>query len=283
MVIDDINHPTILQIVALRDRRERDRTGLFFCEGARFLIQASAQNAVEQVIATPEILCGGPLARYIHALKRKGIEPTIVEQSLFERLSLSKEPSGVGVIARQRWQPLPSPKGLTDGCWISFDQVQSPGNLGSIMRTCDAVGASGALFVGRDVDPYDPGAVRGSMGSIFSQPLTRTSWHALRSWSRAARVLIVGTSPHAERDYREVSYRRPVVLAMGWEREGLSQERLAQCDAVVRIPMVGGADSLNVAVAASIMLYEVFGQRTPAGRPKRLAFRRSSQSLTNRT
>lgn len=188
-------------------------------------------------------------------------------------MSLATEPSGIGIVARQRWHDLPSPHSLHDGCWISFDFVQSPGNFGTVLRTCDAAGASGVLLIGPDVDPYDPGAVRGSMGAIFSQRLTRTSWKELRDWAGTARVLIVGTSPHAQHDYREVSYRRPVVIAMGCERGGLSEERLSECDAVVRIPMAGAADSLNVAVAASIMLYEVYGQRRPAGKPRRLPLR----------
>jgi TrmH family RNA methyltransferase len=273
MVIDDIHHPSIQQFLALRDRSERDRRGLFLCEGLRFLIQGLASRAVERVYVTPALLGSGPATRYLNAARRSGIPVEAVSERMFRRMSLSTEPSGIGIVARQRWRDLPSPNSLHDGCWVSFDMVQSPGNFGTVLRTCDAAGASGTLLIGADVDPNDPGAVRGSMGSIFSQRLTRTSWEELRKWAGAARVLIVGTSPHANYDYREVSYRRPVVITMGCERRGLSEERLSECDAVVRIPMVGTADSLNVAVAASIILYEVYGQRKPAGKPRRLPLR----------
>jgi RNA methyltransferase, TrmH family len=264
VAIDEFNHPLVREILSLRDQRARDRTGLFFCEGPRFLIQAAAHNAVERVIVTPAALGAGQFSHTLRLLRRKNVETCTVDARVFSKLSLALEPSGVGLIARQRWHALPTPRGLRDGCWIAFDRIQSPGNLGTIVRTCDAVAASGAVIMGPDVDPYDPGCVRASMGSIFSQGLIRSSWPEMRAWATAARVLIVGTSPHAERDFREVSYRRPVVLAMGCERQGLSAERMEECDVLVRIPMVGTADSLNVAVAASVLLYEVFSQRRPA-------------------
>jgi RNA methyltransferase, TrmH family len=262
---------TFQKLLSLRSRRERDRAALFLSEGWRFLIQAAAHDAVENVIVTPSAAGRTPHAQVLAALRRKSIPITRIDESRFEALSFSHEPSGVAVVAKQRWNPLPAPAGLRDGCWVSFEAVRSPGNLGTVLRTADAMGATGAILVGPDVDPYDPRVVRASMGSIFSQRLTRETWPALRSWARSARVLVVGTSSHAECDYREVCYRRPIVLAMGCEREGLSQERLDECDVVVRIPMVGTADSLNVATAASILLYEVYRQRRPAGKPKRIA------------
>jgi TrmH family RNA methyltransferase len=143
--------------------------------------------------------------------------------------------------------------------------VQYPGNLGTILRTCDAVGGAGLILVGPATDPYDPAAVRASMGAVFSQRLVRASREELAAWKRRHTCLVVGTSPAAAAHYRTVSYRPPVVLCMGSEGHGLSQDLKALCDVMVRIPMVGRCDSLNVGVAASIVLYEIEHQHR-AGR-----------------
>jgi TrmH family RNA methyltransferase len=118
--------------------------------------------------------------------------------------------------------------------------------------------------VGRASDPYDPASVRASMGALFSQRFVRTTAEELFAWTRRHHCLLAGTSPAGAADYRAVSYRPPTVLFMGSERKGLPPEHQARCDAVVRIPMVGSSDSLNLAVATSVMLYEIFNQRRAA-------------------
>jgi RNA methyltransferase, TrmH family len=140
--------------------------------------------------------------------------------------------------------------------------VRSPGNLGTILRTCEAVGGAGAILIGDGIDPYDPATVRATMGAVFSQRFVRTGFRELVGWKRQTGIRLVGTSPLAVKNYRAGDYRGPLILYMGSERKGMSPEHQALCDEMVRIPMVGRADSLNIAVATGVMLYEVFHQRT---------------------
>lgn len=183
-----------------------------------------------------------------------------ITPELFLRLSRAEEPQWIGAIVRQRWETpasIPSSPGL---CWVALDEVHSPGNLGTILRTGDAVGASGLIIIGNSVDPYDPACVRATMGAIYAQRFIRMSSAEFTAWKRHEGGFLVGTSPHAKQDYRAVSYPPETILFMGGERKGLSEERQRLCDQLVRIPMVGGGDSLNLAIATGVMLYEIFNQ-----------------------
>lgn len=131
----------------------------------------------------------------------------------------------------------------------------------SILRTSEAVGGPGLILLGDAVDPYDPATVRASMGSLFSQRFVRTSVSEARRWKDRQPYMLVGTAPSGSIDYQAIDYRRPTVLLMGGERKGLSGDLQALCDTTVRIPMIGHTDSLNLSVAASLLLYEVFNQR----------------------
>jgi TrmH family RNA methyltransferase len=146
---------------------------------------------------------------------------------------------------------------------VALDAAQDPGNIGTILRTSDAVGGAGLLLLGQSADPYDPGALRASMGAIFSQRLVKTDFTQLLQWARQQHIPLVGTSDSASTDYRAAHYHQPTVLLMGSERAGLSQEQQAQCDLVVKIPMVGRSDSLNLAVATGVLLYELFRHTSP--------------------
>ena len=188
---------------------------------------------------------------------------------MFLRLSRAEEPQWIGAVVRQRWDTLPvapsSPAATGGLCWVALDQVHSPGNLGTILRTGDAVGASGLILIGDSVDPYDPACVRATMGAIFAQRLVRATPQEFASWKQGNDFRLVGTSPHAAHDYRAVSYPAQTVLFMGGEKKGLSDEQQRLCDDLVRIPMVGRSDSLNLAVATGVLLYEVFNQRRKMG------------------
>jgi TrmH family RNA methyltransferase len=169
---------------------------------------------------------------------------------------------------RQRWTPLERIVPADDSCWIMLDTVRSPGNLGTILRTSEAVGGAGLILLGDAVDPYDPAAVRASMGSLLSQRFVRTTVADVLRWKDRQQCVLVGTAPSAATDYQAVDYRAPAVLLLGGERKGLSSELQALCDVVVRIPMLGHTDSLNLSVAASLLLYEVFTQRRRDASPE---------------
>lgn len=261
-LVNSVQHFSIRRLLRLQRREERERTGLFLAEGLRFVAQAIEHDAaIEQLVIAPTLLANPFGRKLARELRRAGVPALEVTPEVFRGVAQAEEPQGIAVVVRQRWEPLAQVDGADGLCWIALSAVQSPGNLGTILRTSDAVGGAGAILVGGAVDPYDPAAVRATMGAIFAQRFARASLGEFAAWKRRRGCYLVGTSPGGSVDYRAVRYRAPLVVFMGWERRGLSREDQALCDAIVRIPMVGSSDSLNLAVATGVMLYEVFGQR----------------------
>jgi TrmH family RNA methyltransferase len=257
------NNLFIKRIRALHLRAERERTGLYYVEGMRFVAQAARHNAhFETLVVCPPLLIH-PFARKLaEKVAASGVPTLQVSPEVLQSIALVNDPQGIGARLRQRWQPLERVKLGGKLCWIAHDTVHSPGNLGSIIRTSDAVGAAGILLLGDSTDPYDPATVRASMGAMFTQRFVRTTPVDLARWKKPRQWLLVGTSPTAPIDYRAIDYRAaPVILLMGSERKGLSPELQSICDTIVRIPMVGESDSLNISVATGVMLYELFNQK----------------------
>jgi TrmH family RNA methyltransferase len=259
---DSIEHPAVARIFRLRDRSARDASGLFFAEGVRFVHRAARTGAdIRTVVVSPDTLVSPTGRALVRDFGRSGTPCVRVTPEVFRSLSILDCPQGLGAVVRQRWTRLARARPADGLCWVALHKVQNPGNLGMILRTCEAVGAAGLLLVGPDVDPFDPVTVRATMGSIFSLRLVRTNHFKFHQWAGRHRCLVVGTSPHGGADYDRVRYRPPTVLFMGSERKGLTEDEEDLCDTMVRIPMVGRVDSLNLAVATSVMLYEVFRRR----------------------
>lgn len=266
-IITGSSNPAIKRIRALQARKQRDASRTFFAEGIRIVGEAVETGAsIETLVVAPDLLT----SEYGHDLVRRsgsaGTPVLTVSGDVFRGLSGKDGPQGLGGVVRQRWSRLKEVDPGAGLCWIALDKVADPGNLGTIVRTADAVGAAGIILVGPSADPYEPTALRGSMGAIFSQQLVRTEWNDLTVWIRESGSSLVGTSDAAALDYREAEYGHPLVLLMGSEREGLSMEQQEACDLLVRIPMVGRSDSLNLAVATGIILYAVHNRRFPASR-----------------
>ncbi len=256
------NNTRIKQIRALRSRNAREQTNTFFIEGIQSVVEAVQLHAeIETLIVAPELLRSEQARALVADQCRAGTALLEVTPPVFASLVSKDVAHGLAAVVRQRWTALAALRpGATD-CWVALDAVQYPGNLGTILRTSDAAGGAGVLLLGTTADPYDPACVRASVGAIFSQRLVRTHAAAFAAWVRRHGLAVIGTAPAATIDYREADYRRPVVLLMGGERNGLSASEQARCDTVVRIPMVGRRDSLNLAVATSLMLYEALRQR----------------------
>jgi TrmH family RNA methyltransferase len=260
-VISGKGNPTIRSIRALRHRKERERTGSFFVEGIRLVGEAAELRAkVELCVVAPELLTSGFGQDLVRRLADEGIPCLDVTAEVFRSISSKEGPQGIGAVVKQRWESLEQVELVTELYWVAIDAVQDPGNLGTILRTSDAVGGAGIILLGPTTDPYDPAALRASMGAVFAQRLVRASFGEFAAWKQEHGHRVVGTSGAADLDYRDVGYYSPLVLLMGSEREGLGPERQALCDVVVRIPMVGRSDSLNLAVATGVMLYEIFNQ-----------------------
>ena len=260
--IHDAEDERVAQVRALLGRKERERTGLFWTEGLRFVARAvQGRVPLETVIWVPKMLRHPFGQKLIRQCRAASVPCWEVTPEVFLRLSRAEEVQWIGAVGRQRWVPLADAPPQAGLCWLALDTVQSPGNLGTILRTCDAVGAAGVILLGPQADPYDPAAIRATMGALFAQRLVRTTWDEFAAWQRRHGGLLVGTSPVGAVDYREIVYRAPTTLWMGWERQGLSPQQQAQCDVMARIPMIGRSDSLNLAVSTGVMLYEVFHQR----------------------
>jgi TrmH family RNA methyltransferase len=263
LVVSSFNNPRVKQIRALHNRRHRERTGLCFAEGIHVVRQAASAGAeIVTLVAAPEALTSRPALELVDQHRSAGGDVVDVSSSVFQRLSSRDRPAGLAAVIRQRWQHLPA---CADegGCWVALAGIQAPGNLGAVLRSCDASGASGVILIGSTADPYDPAAIRAGMGTVFSIPLVRAGVEEFVAWTRRSASLLIGTSGDGGRDYRRLTYRTPIVLLMGAEQHGLPSELLEACDQTAHIPMVGRADSLNLAVAAGLMLYEVFRQRYP--------------------
>ena len=261
MIITSFSNPKVKAIRKLEDKKYRQATGEFFIEGLRTVGEAIQTGApIQALVIAPDLLVSEFGQSLLEHPAVSNIEKLMVSREIYERIAYKQGPQGIGAVVRQNWQDLHSlSKGPSD-LWVVLDQVADPGNLGTIMRTADAVGCRGLILLGPSTDPHDPTAVKASMGSIFSLTLVASDWKAFNTWRIENQINLVGTSDRAPADYQAVKYQQPLALLMGSERHGLPEEIVDACDALVRIPMRGHADSLNLAVATAVVLYEIYNQ-----------------------
>ena len=246
----------------LKDRRFRQETNQFFIEGIRIFGEAVQNNAdIKSIIYSPELLTSQFCLDLIEAYEDKG-SIIQVNKEVFRSLSKKENPQGIGAVIEQRWQTLEEIN--TDDpqdTWLALDSVQDPGNLGTILRTGDAVGVKAIILLDHSTDPYDLSSIRASMGSIFSYNLVRCDINQFKAWLSSNKMSVIGTSDSASSDYYGYPYPERLVILMGSEKQGLQKVHIDLCQDLVRIPMIGRSDSLNLSVATSIVLYEVFNQR----------------------
>jgi TrmH family RNA methyltransferase len=261
MIISSQRNQHIKQIRSLRHRHEREQNGLFFIEGIRIVTEAAQLGAeIETLVVAPDLLKSEFGREIVWAQQDHGTACIEVTAEVFSSISSKDGPQGIGAVVRQRWEALEHIRLANGQYWVALDAAQDPGNIGTILRTGDAAGSPGLILLGNCADPYDATALRASMGAIFSQRLVKASFADFVQWKQQHHYFVAGTSRAAFRDYRKVSYQFPLVLLMGSERLGLSSEQQARCDMMVKIPLVGRSDSLNLAVATGITLYEIFHQ-----------------------
>jgi RNA methyltransferase, TrmH family len=244
-------------------RTHRDTCGLFYIEGVRNFIQAIDNKIEIATILYNERLLTMPIARkMVRNARRSGVHTISITPEQFRRICHTERASGIGAIVRQPWSKLYDVSPQAGLCWVVLETVRSPGNLGTLIRTSEAVGGAGFIFIGGHADPFDPDVVRASMGALFHQKFVRTGFSQLHHWIRRHRCHVVGASPEGETDLHRFDYPRTTLLFLGEERKGLTQPQRDLCQHLVRIPMVGMADSLNLAVAGSLMMYEVYRARS---------------------
>ncbi|MDQ2742866.1 MAG: RNA methyltransferase [Chloroflexota bacterium] len=265
-VITSKSNPRVKAIRALRHRKEREATSLFFVEGIRIVTEAvELEVPIIEYVVAPELLTSRRGQETDAKLQARHIPRLEVSVEVFQTLSVKEGPRGIGAVVRQRWMQLEDVRLETGIGWVALDAPQDPGNVGTILRTCDAVGAAGVMLLDQATDPYDPTALRASMGAIFSRHLVRAEFPQFLSWTREHGYPLVGTSDAAETLYDCTDYRLPLILLMGNEQHGLSPDQQAACGLMVRIPMAGRSDSLNLAVANGVMLYELLRRERRRG------------------
>ena len=254
--------PRFIALRALQNLQGRSRTGLYIIEGIRHVARAVEHNApIEWIFVDTSVLSNPFGQKLARRLRKRGILGVRLSHPLYRDLTQAAEPQGIGAVVRQQWIHSTSVRVEPNSLWLAVESIESPGNLGTIVRTAEAAGVSGIFTLAIDCDPYDPAAVRATMGSLFSQTLIRCSVREFTDWAQAGGVAVVGSSPLALMDYRTLRYRFPAVLVIGSERRGISDQLKEAASFMVRIPMRGGCDSINAAVAAGVLLFEMSSQR----------------------
>lgn len=253
------SNPLAQQIRRLRQRKARQESGLFLVEGLHPVGEAIAAGwQVEALVYAPSLLTSEFGWRLVETQTQRGGRCVAFQADLFASLTEKENPQGILAIVHQQEKSLAelSPTSVRFG--VALVSPQDPGNVGAVLRTLDAVGADGLFLLDGGVDAYHPSAVRASMGAIFWETLASASFSAFAAWAREHGYLLVGSSAHADVSYRILRWDgQPTILVLGSEQKGLTPEQKQACDVVVSIPMRGRASSLNLAVAAGILLYQM--------------------------
>ena len=257
--ITAFSNPLVKQARGLRDKKNRRREGLFLAEGLRILTEAREAGVL------PEILFYSDpshplLRRLIDETEAAGGEAVETNSDILHKISGKDNPQTVLGIYRAFDTGLAAIDRSSAPLWIVAQALRDPGNIGTILRTGDAVGAGGLILVDECADPFSVEAVRASMGALFTQTIAAAPWQEFRAWLRAGEGQLIGTSLNSARDYQEPRYAKPAFILVGNEQAGLPEAYELECDLLVKIPMLGKADSLNAAVAAAVMAYEVINQ-----------------------
>ncbi|WP_407048618.1 TrmH family RNA methyltransferase [Methyloraptor flagellatus] len=256
--VTSLSNPLVKDLRGLHSKKERAETGLFLAEGLKLVADAIEQNWPIRTLVHAVKVREQPMVRRIaDAARACGALVVEVSDDVLVKISRRDNPQMVVAAFEQRLLSLDDidPSGTT--VWVALEGIKDPGNLGTILRTVDSVGATGAILIGDTTDPFALEAVRATMGSIFHVPLAAGTMAEFAAWKAKHRVPVVGTHLKGAVDYRSIAYPEPVVLLMGNEQSGLPDAYVELCDHVVKIPMAGRADSLNLAIATAVMLYEI--------------------------
>jgi TrmH family RNA methyltransferase len=256
-LITSFSNPLVKQIRALRQHKGRSESGLFLVEGIHHVGEAiEAGWKIETLVYAPEKLTSPYGLQLVDAQNQPNFHCAAMKADIFREIADKENPQGILAVVQERRPRLEDIPMDNFRLGAALVTPQDPGNVGTILRTLDSVGADGLFLLDGGVDPYHPSAVRASMGTIFWKPPVQASFDGFIMWARRNALQLIGTSAHASSDYR--AYQRggqPVVLVLGSEQKGLSQEQLMACDLSLTIPMKGRASSLNLGVAAGILLY----------------------------
>jgi TrmH family RNA methyltransferase len=257
--VTSLSNPLIKSIKSLALKKFRDQQHAFMAEGLKLVIDALDLGWSIRTLIFAKAGLGNPAVEKV-AARTVAAGGTVLEVSekVLSSITRRDNPQMVVGVFAQRFVPLKDVNPQDGDVWVALDRVRDPGNLGTIIRTVDAVGARGVVLVGDTTDPFSLETVRATMGSIFAVPVAMASEEAFLAWRKDFPGLVCGTHLKGAVDYRSVDFSgRPVLLLMGNEQQGLPDALAQSCDRLLRIPQAGRADSLNLAVATAVMLFEV--------------------------
>ncbi len=260
--ITSLQNPRIKQAVKLRQRAFRDQTGLMLVEGYREIRRAlDNQYRPANLFACADFFLGKNEPALIEQCRAAGAEIVVCTPPVFEKIAYRERPEGLLAILPQIQGRLDKLAPGKDALIVVAESIEKPGNLGTILRSADAAGVDAVIVCDPRTDIYNPNVVRASIGTIFSVPVVTTEFETAREWLRQHNIRTLAATPHARQVYTEPDLTAGIAIVLGTEQYGLSEHWMSTADLQVRIPMRGQADSLNVAAAATILLFEARRQR----------------------
>jgi TrmH family RNA methyltransferase len=256
--ITSFSNETVKRLRALRDKKARKSEGLFLAEGLRILTEARDSGQLPEIIAYSPAAGVHPLAaEMIAAAEADGADVIETTPDILSKMSGKDNPQAILGAYRQPDTSIAALDRSASPLWIVAQALRDPGNIGTILRTGDATAAGGLILIDDSADPFSVEAVRASMGAIFTQQVATARWDEFIAWLRSGPGQLVGTSLQTDHDYLDLVYEQPCFLLVGNESQGLPVAYEAECDLLVKIPMLGRADSLNAAVAAAVMAFQL--------------------------
>ncbi|AHB00159.1 MULTISPECIES: TrmH family RNA methyltransferase [Brucella] len=257
--VTSLANPIVKDLRSLALKKFRDQQGVFLAEGLKLVIDALEQDWRIKTLVFAKSGKGNKTVEQVAArtFAKDGLVLEVTEK-VISAITRRDNPQMVAGVFEQQYHQLAGLKPKGNDVYVALDRVRDPGNLGTVIRTADAVGAKGVILIGDTTDPYSLETVRATMGSVFSVPLYRASEADFLNWRKGFSGLVVGTHLKGAVDYRTIPYaNKPVILIMGNEQQGLPDSLAGACDKLARIPQAGRADSLNLAIATGVMLYEI--------------------------
>jgi TrmH family RNA methyltransferase len=262
LTITSAQNPAVKHACRLRNRRDREKEQLTLLEGYRELTRGSEYGMdIKEVFFCPEMFLGQNEYSLLQKFAADGIKVMEVPAHLLEKMAYRDRPEGLVAVAAMKRHSLKDLAHKDGALYLIAEAVEKPGNLGSILRSADAAGVDGLIICNKCTDIYNPNVIRASTGALFSVPLAEASTAETIQWLHENNIKSLAATPHTDLIYTDVDMTQSIAIVVGTEQHGLTQSWLDNADINIRIPMLGKIDSLNVATAATILLYEAARQR----------------------
>ncbi len=262
MNITSLQNPKVKYAVRLRNRGFRDKEQKTLLEGYRALRRACDTGfPLDECFYCPEMFLGSNEHTLLEELSAKNVTLYCLAPEVFAKLAYRERPEGLIAVSGCPRHSLGDIGFVENGLYVVAESIEKPGNLGAILRSADGAGADALILCDKKTDLYNPNVITASTGTIFTMPIAESSPDEVYSWLKKNNVKLIAATPHSDKIYTDIDMAGPVALVLGAEQFGLSEFWLGKADFPVRIPMAGLADSLNVGIAAAILLFEAARQR----------------------